>query len=654
MSKFVKENLLAHVLCGVDDARACDPLASIRCNDLGKCKIEEKMEDQLDYILSPHTQCTYLQACAGSGKTEVLGLKAAYEICKWDKKRSGIAVLTFTNEAANTIVERIKLFYLNSIPTNHYIGTFDSFVHGYIAQNFGYSVCNVDSSKQDTSFHIIEKSTQPYNNNWLNNYKLNFPNPLRRANIYSNQIFYRLSDGKWCFSLGKDSTVTVDEYYNSSEIQKLITSIRQRKRNSHLFKQSFLIKMVIQAKEELWENGYATFEDMNIIALRCLKKDDIAKHIAKKFPLIMVDECQDLSATDIEVLKLLKHAGSTVHYIGDLNQAIYSFKDAHPHILEQHIADEAFGTMHLRDNFRSCQKIVDFACDLKDISSDITGHASEKCSENSAIYFEYKNVNDALTTFENILQHYGIPKDKSIVLTRASSLKAKLSLGSSTDYKKHKIINAVQLWGIYSPDARKEALSLLGLQIQQWLGSTGRRDNYYCPKEYDNIHRWRLTLRNILNELMSFKTINSFNRTYGEWYNAVRHDVLTIVNNQIKLSFPSQAFDFTSISYRTPNGTKSTAIELLSVTNDTGLHVDTIHSVKGCSYDATLLVSSPNKSGKTGYWEQWIDSKDEATRFAYVASTRPKYLLAWAVSQLTEERRRKIESIGLVKWDFKT
>ena len=62
-----------------------------------KKRIEGKTDEQLDYILSPIDRCIYLEACAGSGKTEVLGLKAAYEICKWRSHKSGLAVLTFTN-----------------------------------------------------------------------------------------------------------------------------------------------------------------------------------------------------------------------------------------------------------------------------------------------------------------------------------------------------------------------------------------------------------------------------------------------------------------------------------------------------------------------------------------------------------------------------
>ncbi len=40
-------------------------------------------EEQLDFILHTSNQDCYLKACPGSGKTEVVGIKAAYEICTW-------------------------------------------------------------------------------------------------------------------------------------------------------------------------------------------------------------------------------------------------------------------------------------------------------------------------------------------------------------------------------------------------------------------------------------------------------------------------------------------------------------------------------------------------------------------------------------------
>lgn len=78
-------------------------------------------------------------------------------------------------------------------------------------------------------------------------------------------------------------------------------------------------------------DGFATFEDMNAIAFEVLKRDTrISKLLAVRFPLLLIDECQDLSWIEISILDLLKAAGANLHFVGDLNQSIYEFKDADP------------------------------------------------------------------------------------------------------------------------------------------------------------------------------------------------------------------------------------------------------------------------------------------------------------------------------------
>lgn len=374
MTKRDKENSLSTILCLADDAQTCAFLKDGKCNKYGKCRIFEKTEEQLDYILSPLSKCTYLAACAGSGKTEVLGMKAAFEICRWKQRSSGIAVLTFTNEAANTIKQRVRLFYPHDIRSVHYIGTFASFVHGYIAQKFGYEFFQATSEMSDRSFSVIDKNTKIYDNAWLNNYKLDFPIPPRMSPVYANQLSFRLSDSKWYIYLGENTSTEISEYYNQPAVLENIEKIRKQQNKAYLFKYDFFESKIIECKKKFWRDGFATFEDMNLIAKRCLKSDVIVSLLAKKFPVIMVDECQDLSFVELEILGLLKNAGSSIHYIGDLNQAIYSFKDAQPQYLMKQISEMGFKTMYLCGNFRSCQSIVNVACTLQNIGQCIIGH----------------------------------------------------------------------------------------------------------------------------------------------------------------------------------------------------------------------------------------------------------------------------------------
>ena len=375
-----------------------------------KERIDEKTDEQLEYILSPINQCIYLEACAGSGKTEVLGIKAAYEICKWQSKKNGIAVLTFTNEATATIADRVTAFYGKPISSNHFIGTFSSFVHGYIAQRFGYKFYRIPEDKADKSFRIIDSDISPYSNQWLENYKLDFYLP--QQTIYASQLNYRVSTNNWYVGQ-RDTAKPLTELYKGNPEQ--------------------LIRKANACKSKFLNDGFATFEDMNLIARKCLRDETICHFIAKKFPVILIDECQDLSASELAILSLLISAGATVHYIGDLHQAIYSFKDSCPKQFLKHIESHHFEKWSLSRNFRSTPKIVDFSRKIGRIDYPISGSGESKCGDYDCCYVEYNDEKEAIVAFIDALNRFDISTEDAVVLVRTRSTKQKLS-GSSREF----------------------------------------------------------------------------------------------------------------------------------------------------------------------------------------------------------------------------
>lgn len=612
-----------------------------------KGRIEEKTDEQLDYILSPIDQCIYLEACAGSGKTEVLGLKAAYEICKWQSSQTGIAVLTFTNEATATIANRVASFYGKPISSNHFIGTFSSFVHGYIAQRFGYKFYHIPEDKADKSFRVVDSDISPYSNQWLENYKLNFPFPKQA--IYASQLYYKASCKEWFIGQG-ESAKSLTELYNSAECQQYIVEIRQRKNASYLFQFNYLKEQIKECKLKFWHDGFANFDDMNLIARRCLRDETICHYISRKFPVILIDECQDLSVSELRILSFLIRARTTVHYIGDLHQAIYSFKDSYPEQLLEHLTLHRFETMHLSQNFRSTQKIVDFSRKMGGIGYSISGSVESKCGDYNCCYVEYDDdEKDAIIAFTDTLNRFDIPTKDAVVLVRTQTAKQKLSHGPSNDHKTHPIINAIQLWQQNEPVARQTALSLLAYQLQRWMGFHGKSNNYYYSDEVcPNAVSWRLLLKNILVELCSDSAMIIVDElTYGSWYSKNKERVISIIAqhlNTIGQNLPE-------ITIRTPKGTAKLPIYPVKLTEDEQLRVETIHSVKGGTFDAVLLLSSPDGRGKTGFWENWLKSSEESGRIGYVASTRPRYLLCWGVSNLSDDQRRELEGMGFIKLD---
>lgn len=602
-------------------------------------RIQEKTDEQLDYILSPIDQCIYLEACAGSGKTEALGLKAAYEICKWERKHSGLAVLTFTNEAAATILHRVSSFYNKPIPSKHFIGTFASFVHGHIAQRFGYKSFNCPEEKLDKSFKIIESDINSYNNRWLENYKLDFP--LRKTKIFANQLNQNIDNSEWMVSQNHIPRAL-------KEIYELDQYSRKKSNNTYLFSYEDLKQKAADCKLKFWADGFATFEDMNHIALKCLN-GSICNYITKKFPVILVDECQDLSSIELQILSRLIHAGVTVHYIGDLHQAIYSFKDSAPEYFVKHIQECHFIKKYLNRNFRSTQKIVDFSSKIGGVKQHITGNANGPFQNLECMYVEYTNENDVVPTFVDILKRYQIPTANAVILVRTQSVKNLLTNGSRENYLKHPIINAIQLWQTTEPTARQNALNLLAFQLQKWLGTQGRKNNYcYSEEVCSDSVKWRLLLRDILEALCSQPNIIKMdNITYGKWYTKNKKLVVEFINQHLR----SIGKNVDPI-WRTPNGTSETNIAHIDIKEKFPLEIETIHSAKGRTFDAVLLISSKDGTGKTGYWENWLNVNEEASRIAYVACTRPRYLLLWAISaHSSDTQRKKLEELGLSKFE---
>ena len=641
-----RTEMLCHIrkiICGVDEESTCGKCKKNK-QDIHICRLQEKSDEQLEYILSSNSENIYLEACAGSGKTEVLGIKAAYEICSWKSNCTGIAVLTFTNEAAQTIEDRISQLYGDRISSNHYIGTFSSFVQGYISQKFGCDIYQKGRVDKDKSFRIIDSDVSQYDNGWLTTYKVDFPmNP--KVPLYANNLYFRASDSSW-YTGQTETAVSLREYYNHAEMQSAI-----KKRKGGIKKYSFdkFRESVIECKVNFWNSGFATFEDMSLMARGCLKKGEIATRIAKKFPLIIVDECQDLSKLELELLGLLEQAGSVVHLIGDLNQSIYSFKDAIPDYISKHITAHSFKTMCLSTNYRSTQKIVDVSRAVAHIEKPITGIQQSLSNGEDCVYIESDSERDIVEKFKLILAKYRIPLDKSVILVRSNDFKAKIGGRRKNDYNKHALINALQFWNINKTEERRRALKLLGWQLQKWLKTTGRADNYYFSSECcrDAI-QWRLFLRNILDELASTSEVVNFGGLkYGEWYNAQKRVVIEIINKHILKSLSNMELLTTSVM-RTPHGTSEESIVILEKVEDTQLRVETVHSVKGCTFEAVLFLSTHDARGKGGYWENWLLEGEETMRIGYVACTRPKHLLCWGVAKLSPEQREKVEGVGLI------
>lgn len=640
MNKDEKAKDVAKVICNKDID--CTFEECKRNNHCNKCRIQEKSEEQLTYILSSINENIFLDACPGSGKTEVVSLKAKYEINKWNQN-GGIAFLTFTNEAAKVIEDRVKDINDNTI-FPHFIGTLHSFIHGYISQPYGYKFIEY-SNEKDQSLRIVDEKDRSV---WLNSFKVNCGKILKIP-IYANQISINPINNE-IFIEENNKKCKLTDYYNRPTIQERIKIERKNKGWNDYFKESFFKERCTETKMNFLKHGFATFDDMLYIAYQVLVKDsNIAKNIANRFNLIFIDECQDLSDIELALIDILKENGTKIHLIGDLNQSIYEYKDAIPEIIKDYIHNRQFKIMYLKECFRCTQSIVNVFQKIVGKNNIIGKYDSTL--KNNCILVDYTNITDCeLIEWYNAYCDIRLGKERNrAILVRGNGLKNKLLVSSEND--DNEIINIINNWNSNSFILKKNAMRAFGKKMCSYIKEPYKINQFACPNTINNVVAWKNFLYRILNKTENLIPIGM---TYSTWYDKARKSLKAIIvdsykNYLLEYDTVNHLSLIEKITFRTPKNMGSEIFYENLVNKCDFRNIKTIHSVKGQTFDSIMLVSNEKKGAGTN-WEEWlIDTNSEYARMCYVASSRPRELLVWAVKNITEEQCNILENLGLKK-----
>lgn len=643
------KHIVSQRLCGKSKSKSHDECFKTKgknnplCRGHKKCRIAEKSDEQIEYVTSSTTDYKFLNACPGSGKTEVVGLKAAYEIANWQKPIGGIAVLTFTTKAAEVISQRISQFLgTDKAGFPHFVGTIDSWLHGYIANPFLYRSTGYAGKDGDYSIRIIEStSKQKFLNAFNAGFVLN-----QTGKPLANQYYYSWENEEYIFASGDQN---IDAMRNSTTL-----TLWQKDK-------------LWNAKQRLWESGFYTYEDIEFLCLQLLLDEDItiASLLSQRFPFIVIDECQDLSWTQLRIFEKLKEEGSIIHLVGDIDQGIYEFKNVDPEKVKEFVRDNKFSTEYLSSNYRSCQEIVDVCKKIVGSKKKINGQY-EKTLKNPSIckIYQKDEIHKLTEWFENYLKENEIELEESAIITRSWKNVSKLRPSGNNDINSYqkRLAMSFYLWMSKTSLAMNDSLTYLGrfLAEKYFADNHCRANKYYCPDFVDSALLWRHFLNRILVTCeKSHPEIMDLNKTWSVWISAVKplindivRDSLLILEDELSDKIP-EFENLNGNTFRTPVGFGDNSVQdTLSVVNvnNSKIQITTIHSVKGQTFDAILVMSSPTKKGtKDGHWTNWLeDPTKEAARLAYVASSRPRKLLAWAVPELKKDEQKRIEDVGFL------
>lgn len=104
--------------------------------------------------------------------------------------------------------------------------------------------------------------------------------------------------------------------------------------------------------------GIADFNDLELHAVQALKDDMVCRELTTRLRAILVDEVQDISPLQYELLTRLGRAASLAA-VGDVKQSLYRFRGADPDLFARQIAQSAVHVT-LEENYRTVPGLVEF------------------------------------------------------------------------------------------------------------------------------------------------------------------------------------------------------------------------------------------------------------------------------------------------------
>ncbi len=281
-----------------------------------------------------------LIACPGSGKTRTLTYKIAYELSKLQSNKQFIVAITYTNNAADEIKERVELLGVDT--SQLWIGTIHSFCLEWILRPYYLYLDDLKNGFRVTNSHeseiLLTELCKPYSN---------------------PKITY------WdCGIIAKP-----DNYY--------LTCLDTTKHSS-------LQKIIGEYFKILRQNNQIDFEQILFYSYQLLiQKPIINSILANLFPFILIDEYQDTKEIQYHIISKILNSNkgkSKTLIVGDPNQSIYDTLGGYPMVKKDLESLLGFNLkeLGLSKNYRSSSKIVDYFDYYKTFNNSIIACGTDR------------------------------------------------------------------------------------------------------------------------------------------------------------------------------------------------------------------------------------------------------------------------------------
>ena len=268
-----------------------------------------------------------LLAVPGGGKTTVIVSRCANMVINHKIKPENILTLTFSKASALDMKHRFQKIFGSEVDRELHFSTIHSFCYTVLRtytskMHMAFPIIIEDEKAPVTKSQLLRQLHQKHNGSFLNDDKLE---------ELSNSICYI------------KNMMLVDE-----EIGNYKTDI---KNFCEIFKSYEAYKS---------QNNYIDFDDMLTKTLDLFNRnEDLINTYRSKYTYINVDESQDTSYLQHQIIKHMVKPGNNIFMVGDEDQSIYTFRAAFPKALLDFEKTYSGAQVYLMENnYRSTKSIA--------------------------------------------------------------------------------------------------------------------------------------------------------------------------------------------------------------------------------------------------------------------------------------------------------
>ena len=540
-----------------------------------------------------------LEAGPGSGKTRTVGLRLAWAAVDGSGRR--VAALSHTNVAVREIRQAAAQAGVPVGPP-HLVTTLHTFLLRFVFFPFGHLVMGCASPPR-----VVDEATVPGR---LGDWSVTLPRRRWDAKPRNAKLweFEFRADGRIAYRPRAHARAPDLDMADPGTVAFLEDAARQKRS---------------MARQGLASTGDAVYYAMRVLE----ERPDLAAAVASRFHEIIVDEVQDTSDVQLRCLELLWDTGRLRSLVlaGDFDQAIYGFAGADPELPRALAVKANLGVIRLTTNFRSspviCSTLPRFSsskrpCHPPEWLQD-TGTAPE------LYFYDPGDREELVERFLCRLKELGILPEQARILTRERAAAERFNgLQEVTCQPAVRRLGQVRAGidrhGLPTPEAVEDLERLLAAfawEQDPYSLDRARRDAL-------RRHAWRLAL-----------DLPALDLPLSDWVRQARAAFQAALG---QLTGQPAIRPSDRIRKLREAGTRTAREVFGGAARPDRPLAQHIHTVKGESYDAVLVVAEPPRGGRDEA-RAWLGldggSRGEEPRVLYVALTRARRYLALALPE---------------------